>query len=88
MRGVQLAAALAIAVTCFVSKPALPLDLSGPWAAIATDGQGRWGAVVGQLEATAGDGAIRQCPGGNCNVVQKAKGRCAAWAVSKNNPAI
>jgi hypothetical protein len=70
------------------ASPSVSAGLDYEWVAIATDGHGNWAGVVHQLQATAADGALRACPGGNCKVIQMAKGRCAAWAESKSNPAL
>ena len=82
------AAAIVTAAAFAATAPALALNLNGKWAAIANDGKGNWGAVVDKLEATAADDAIKECPGDKCQVVQKTVGRCAAYAESKNNPAL
>lgn len=77
-----------VALVASTTAPVLSIDLRGPWSAIAYDGAGRWGVSVSGLAATVEDDALEKCGGGNCKIVQKAKGRCAAWAVSKGNPSI
>jgi len=52
------------------------------FAAVAVNGQGAWGASLGQPTArAAGADAVSRC-GGNCRVVMTGRGQCVAFADS------
>lgn len=62
-----------------------------PWAAVAIDGKGGWGASIiapsmngpRSMADSARADAVRRC-GANCKVVMSGKGRCVAVAQSKS----
>ena len=59
-----------------------------PWAAVAADGKGRWGASLmaptphGTVDKARAD-ALRRC-GPQCEIVMAGKGRCVAVAQSRS----
>jgi hypothetical protein len=58
-----------------------------PWAAVAIDGKGRWGASImpysfqGRTSDKAEADALRRC-GGDCKIAMRGEGRCVAVAQS------
>jgi hypothetical protein len=56
---------------------------AGPWAAVAINGAGRWGAsVASEGPAIAVQDALKQC-GNGCRIMAQGPGRCVAVALSK-----
>ena len=56
---------------------------SGPWAAIAADGKGRWGDAVGQpSQDEARNAALKDC-GSGCKVLDALEASCIAYAESR-----
>jgi hypothetical protein len=64
-------------------SPASPPS-SGPWAAIAVDGNGHWGYAVGQPSPdVAKTAALQGCGGGACKILDALQARCIAYAESR-----
>jgi tetratricopeptide (TPR) repeat protein len=60
------------------------LPTSGPWAAIAADGNGRWGHAVGQpSQDVARNAALKGCGGSGCKILDALQARCIAYAESR-----
>lgn len=60
------------------------LPTSGPWAAIAADGNGRWGYAVGQpSQDVAANAALTDCGGSGCKILGALQARCLAYAESR-----
>ena len=60
------------------------LPPSGPWAAIATDGNGRWGYAVEQpSQDVARTAALKDCGGSGCKVLDALQASCIAYAESR-----
>ncbi len=59
---------------------------TGPWAAIAADGKGRWGYAVGQPSPdVAKNAALQGCGDSACTILDALKARCIAYAESRAN---
>lgn len=60
------------------------LPTSGPWAAIAADGNGRWGYAVSQpSQDEAANAALTDCGGSGCKIIGALQARCLAYAESR-----
>jgi hypothetical protein len=72
-----------------LEKPAIPPpppSSSGPWAAIAADGKGRWGYAVAQPSPdVARNAALQGCGDGACQILDALQARCIAYAESRAN---
>lgn len=61
-----------------------PPPTFGPWAAIAADGNGRWGYAVGQpSHDVAANAALTDCDGSGCKILGALKASCLASAESR-----
>ena len=57
---------------------------SGPWAAIAADGNGGWGSAVGQpSQDEARNAALKDCGGSACKILDALQSRCIAYVESR-----
>src|SRR5262249_30169878 len=57
---------------------------SGPWAAIAADGNGRWGYAVDQTSQDAArNAALEDCGGTGCKVLDALEANCLASVESR-----
>ncbi len=60
------------------------LPTSGPWAAIAADGNGGWGSAVGQpSQDEARNAALKDCGGSACKILDALQSRCIAYVESR-----
>jgi hypothetical protein len=66
------------------APPPASTTATGPWAAIAVDGNGRWGYAVGQPSPdVAKNAALQGCGGGACTILDALQARCIAYAESR-----
>jgi hypothetical protein len=67
------------------APPPPPPGTTTEWAAVAADGQGRWGFAVGmQSEADARSGALGGCGSASCKIEGIAQAECIAYAESRS----
>lgn len=62
----------------------IPSGNAGVWAAIAVDGNGRWGYAVGQpSQNAASSGALQGCGDSACKILDAQLAQCIAYAESR-----
>ena len=66
------------------SPPVSPSGNAGAWAAVAADGNGRWGYAVGQPSPdVARSAALQGCGDSACKILDALQAQCIAYAESR-----